>query len=413
MPMARRTTSAAGPTTGARSVAAWLDPFTAADAPAALWQIGVTRRAEEVASDPDQGGPVVATLAEAIDAWNTRAVANARGIIAILDNATYAEDLTIDDLVIALPGGARLAIVGAGWPAEPLGGGGRRRRPGVLAPQDRRPHVASNLRVQGTAQPVEAAGTLILDGLLVEGKIAVEAGDLGRIELRHATVGAAASALGPALEVGASNTRLNVLIDHSMAGPIATGAAGGRVCICDSTVGEDRVADGNPLAMPLVIDAPSADLVIGRVNVFGRTVGRTLEADDTIFVGVLAIARRQSGCIRFSYVPEPSRTPRRYRCTPDLQIAQAKERLGVAFGPADEQALRERIRPGFVTTVLGDAAFAQLARRCPAEIAEGAEGGREMGAMNTLGNPLRLANLRDALDEYLPFGLTAGVTFVT
>ena len=125
------------------------------------------------------------------------------------------------------------------------------------------------------------------------------------------------------------------------------------------------------------------------------------------------IARRQSGCIRFCYVPEPSRTPRRYRCTPDLQIAQAKERLGAAFGPADEQALREHIRPGFVATVLGHAVFAQLARRCPGEIAEGGEGGREMGAMNALANPLRLANLRDALDEYLPFGLTAGVTFVT
>ena len=36
-----------------------------------------------------------------------------------------------------------------------------------------------------------------------------------------------------------------------------------------------------------------------------------------------------------------------------------------------------------------------------------------MGAMNALATPLRRANLRDALDEYLPFGLTAGVTFVT
>jgi hypothetical protein len=36
-----------------------------------------------------------------------------------------------------------------------------------------------------------------------------------------------------------------------------------------------------------------------------------------------------------------------------------------------------------------------------------------MGAMNALGNPLRLANLRDALEENLPYGLVAGVLFVT
>ena len=33
--------------------------------------------------------------------------------------------------------------------------------------------------------------------------------------------------------------------------------------------------------------------------------------------------------------------------------------------------------------------------------------------MNALGNPARLANLRDALDEYLPFGRLAGPFFIT
>jgi hypothetical protein len=245
----------------------------------------------------------------------------------------------------------------------------------------------------------------------------VEAGELGRLEVRHATLGAGAAGLGSGIVVDAGaagdNTRLSILIDHSVVGPVQAGSVGGQVCVCDSIIGEDRVADGDPVAMPLVLDMPVADLVVGRATVFGRTVARTLEADDTIFVGVLDLGRRQNGCMRFCYLPEPSRTPRRYRCAPDLQIMQVKEKLGPDFGPADEQAIRERIRPGFVATMLGHAAFAQLARRCPAEIAEGGEGGSEMGAMNALGNPMRLANLRDALDEYLPFGLTAGVVFVT
>ena len=36
-----------------------------------------------------------------------------------------------------------------------------------------------------------------------------------------------------------------------------------------------------------------------------------------------ALGEKQSGCVRFSYVPPGSLTPRRYRCQPDLEIASA------------------------------------------------------------------------------------------
>jgi hypothetical protein len=396
---------------------AWLENFKGAAGEPPPWQIGVTRRAQEVTNDPNQGGPVVATLAAAIQAWNQHAVAGARGIITILDSATYAEDLTTPARLIDLPAGASLAIVAAGWPTEPGSGGTKKRKPGQLTLQDRRPHVASNLRVKGSAGGVGDAGALVLDGLLIEGVVRVEAGDLGRLEIIHCTVGAGAAALGPGLVVanGAAgdNTRLNLHIDHSITGTIDAGQAAGRVCICDSIIGEDRVADGDPLNSPLVLAAEAADLVIGRTTLFGKTTGRTLEADDSIFIGPLDIARRQGGCLRFCYLPETSRSPRRYRCAPDLQIAQAKEAVGAAFAPADELAIRERIRPVFTSTLAEHHAFGQLARRCPVEIAEGAEGGAEMGAMNALKDPMRRANVRDALDEYLPFGLTAGVIFIT
>ena len=71
-------------------------------------------------------------------------------------------------------------------------------------------------------------------------------------------------------------------------------------------------------------------------------------------------------------------------------------------------ALSERIQAELVAP-----AFGQLALNCPPEIAEGADGAGEIGAMNGLGNPARIANMRDALDEYLPFGLEAGLIFVT
>ncbi len=211
------------------------------------------------------------------------------------------------------------------------------------------------------------------------------------------------------------NGRLEIRVSHAITGKLDAGQSAGKIFVCDSILGEDRVADGDAVAMPLVLNAPHADLVIARATMFGRTKGRTIEADDSIFVARLDIARRQDGCLRFCFVPEHSRTPRLYRCAPHLQIDQAKaaaQEAGVPLSPGALQAIRERIRPGFVSTFVESAAFAQLTRRCPPEIAEGGEAGREMGALNELCNPMRLANIRDALDEYLPFGLEAGVVFV-
>ena len=52
-----------------------------------------------------------------------------------------------------------------------------------------------------------------------------------------------------------------------------------------------------------------------------------------------------------------------------------------------------------------------LAATCPPEIATGADDEGEMGAWHFLQAPQRVRNLRLALDEYLRFGLEAGVFF--
>ena len=61
----------------------------------------------------------------------------------------------------------------------------------------------------------------------------------------------------------------------------------------------------------------------------------------------------------------------------------------------------------------GEPDFAQLNRNCATEIRSGAEDGAEMGAFQQLRQPQREANLHAALEEYLPFGLQAGLFFVT
>ena len=69
------------------------------------------------------------------------------------------------------------------------------------------------------------------------------------------------------------------------------------------------------------------------------------------------------------------------------------------------------MRPQFTSLRLGDPAYAQLSRRCPAAIRTGADDGAEMGAFHDLYQPQREAHLRTRLAEYLRFGLEAGVFY--
>ena len=119
--------------------------------------------------------------------------------------------------------------------------------------------------------------------------------------------------------------------------------------------------------------------------------------------------------MRFSAFRSASRTPRRYRCQPDL-AARTALREALEADPTLTQAERDAIRafvagwlvPSFSTNRYGRPDYCQLAASCPAEIRTGAEDGSEMGAYCHLKQPQRESNLRIRLDEYLPFGLVAG-----
>ena len=121
----------------------------------------------------------------------------------------------------------------------------------------------------------------------------------------------------------------------------------------------------------------------------------SLEASNSIFTGAVTAIRRQVGCVRFCYLPLESRAPRRYRCQ-----------------PADATAAG-RVAPQFTALAYGRPGYGQLATACPAEIAAGADDGGEMGAFHFLHQEQRRKGLRAALDEYLRFGLEAGMFFVT
>jgi hypothetical protein len=82
--------------------------------------------------------------------------------------------------------------------------------------------------------------------------------------------------------------------------------------------------------------------------------------------------------------------------------------------PAAERTLVvNRVKPEFSSEHYGDSDYAQLSLGCAEEIYTGGDDGAEMGLFHHLLQPQREANLRASLEEYLRFGLEAGLVFVT
>jgi hypothetical protein len=240
---------------------------------------------------------------------------------------------------------------------------------GRIVPAGIRAHLRGRIEIVGTAASAHAVpGELVLNGVLIEGALVVRDGQLGVLRLEHCTLAPRALSF----ESG-TNPQLRVTIARCITGDLAAAS----VPDLDVT---DTIVDG-------AIDADA--LHIERSTITGTTRCRTIEASECIFVGVLTVQRRQAGCVRFSALPFASRTPRRYRCQP--------------------AGARDAVAPVFSSLRFGDPAFGMLAPGCPAAIARGAEDEGEMGAWNFLQAPMRLRNVVMALDEYLRFGLEAGV----
>ena len=122
-------------------------------------------------------------------------------------------------------------------------------------------------------------------------------------------------------------------------------------------------------------------------------------AENSIFTGRLHVARRGIGCLRYSYVPTGSRTPRRHRCQPDLAGPSRRPRYGRC-------SRRQRYGTPCVRAVRRSGLPAD-------EIRRGADDGAEMGAFHDLYRPQREDGLRARLAEYTPAGTDAGIFFVT
>ncbi|WP_437768974.1 phage tail protein [Sorangium sp. So ce281] len=342
------------------------------------------------------GTDIVATLDEAIQRWNSfvaglpsdEARSRALGLILVGDSRTHAAPAT----AVEMPSGAVLGILGATWP-DPPDGAPPGRQKGQLAADSVRPVVVGDLRVHGAGTAAANRGELLVSGLVVTGRVVALAGSLQGLRLVSATV-LGASAID-VVTADADNAALEVHASRAIVGGIeAAGAIGGIHLIDTAVVGQ--------------VHAPETAMTADGSTVLGGCELGALGASSSIFAGAVTVEQHQEGCLRFCYVPLDSRTPRRFRCQPDLALEEALQ----VGGAAAAALVPLRVRPRFVSADPMAPGFLLLAPEAPPELRGAAEDGGEPGSWNHLQHGIRLANLRNALPQFLRFGLEPGIFFL-
>lgn len=311
------------------------------------------------------------------------------GIVEIIDNEYYVENLTIR--------------VAAGKTIE------------LRSIDKKRPVIVLDDYIQIEA---DVNSKVILNGLLICGGGIELAADqsLKSLNIIHCTLvptmsptfdpgGGAASipaeiSVQPRILIHALGT--NVSIDKSVTGSVRV-ADGSKVTITDSII---DATDESFIAFTGIPEAmPGASLHIQNSTIIGRIKTTLMEmASNTIFIAdqnatvdwpsPIIAQRLQQGCVRFSYYPPGSRLPRPYNCQPSNSV------------------ISHRVRPIFTSLIFGEAGYGQLSNHCAIEITQGADDESEMGVFNQLYQPQRVKNLRTRLDEYLRFGMEAGIFLV-
>jgi len=334
----------------------------------------VNRVANSYFTDAAAPNAAFTTIAEALKHLDQRG-----GTIEIVNSGRYAETLEVDAT-------GKVVTLRAGEKYRP-----------IVA-------LGADLVVSGGMND-----EVMLDGLLIIGGTLRVDGALGRLVLRHCTLvpgirllpdGKPALPTTPSLVVSSVNTRVE--IDHCIVGGIRA-TLDAEVNVADSIIDatdETKLAYGGTTGFggPLTI---TNSTVIGLVRTsVMRLASNTIfiasfanAADKAALIAPVMAERRQEGCVRFSYLSAGARVPARYHCQPE----------------ADGSL----IRPQLVSTRFHDPAYCQLSASCPLEIWKGADDEAEMGAFHNLFEPQRETHLRSQIDEYLRFGLEAGIFYAT
>src|SRR5690606_692838 len=116
------------------------------------------------------------------------------------------------------------------------------------------------------------------------------------------------------------------------------------------------------------------------------------DASQVVVDGRVRVEDRQAGCFRFSAAASGGLVPQPYR----------SHFFNGGLPPHT-----------FVSRRFGDAGYAQLTEIAPAQIRSQGENGTEMGAFGAALDPIKRADLRAKLDEFMPINAIAQLVFET
>jgi hypothetical protein len=318
---------------------------------------------------------VTDAIAEVDAGWAdpSRRLVGITQVVSVADSETYAADLTI-----AVPAESRLVLVAAHWRGRQLLNGDIEAPvPGVYSAEGLRPHVLGDLHVTG-----ERGASLLVDGLVVEGDIVVEPGELGSLTLSQCTVAGRVRVLPGA---GGANRELAIALRRSVVGSLDLVDTVPEVLVVDSVV--DPALTSSVVA---AVAAPGAHLEVVGSTLFGDVGCRWLEVTSSICDGTVTVVDRQVGCARFSYIGPGSRVPRRFRCVPASDATTS-------------------ISPSYLSTQPGSPFYPSLAPSAPVSIRHGGEFGSEMGVHHHLRRPQRMDAARRLVAPYVPAGMQIGM----
>ena len=358
---------------------------------------------------PDTAGtPRYTTLQQALDFAVTQLATHGQVAVEIIDSQIYPQSGTLV-LSVDLPAGTTLEFRAADGA-----------RPTLL--------LDGEITVTGAA-----SSTFIVNGLLIAASQSMTPGSPSPIALMHV----------PALAPDGSQNLLGQLsITHSTLVPgwamksqdgskaqegsrfgaqpcLVAEPAGLQVAVKKSIVGgvrADQFVTVN--GSDSIFDATDRTNIAYAANPDGSIGGGALSLDGCTVIGKvhatllslvsnsifwtepvsatdapLLADRKQEGCVRFSYLPLQAVTPRRFEC-----VQQGDQ------GPYTPQPL-------FFSLRYGQPGYAKLLASTDNSIRRGADDSGEMGAFHFLLSPLREADLRVRMQEYLPVGMEFGVIY--
>lgn len=350
-------------------------------------------------------GEIHARINDALTQWQTEKPQHA--VIEITDSGVY-----VEPIVIALESKQSLQLRAA-----------NRKRP-IIRLLNWETSLPDDLSISGPAD-----SWFVLDGIVITGRGVQVDGAVAGVTIRHSTL-----VPGWGLDCHCEPTRESeasldligapacLTIEHSIVGRIQLDRDEVReepmtLRISDSIVdalGAEAIAIGAPAQL-----CAHTQLTIVRSTVFGQVQVRSLElAENSLFLGLLRVCRRQFGCVRFCYVIPASRTPRRYECQPDGVLRAVSDRyargnITAAQRDALLQSEARRVEPEFNSVRYGTPTYCQLTNTCADEIRRGSDDESEMGAFHDLYQPQRADNLQTRLVEFVPAGMNVGIIYAT